>query len=130
MNSETEEYIKNWLLKANEDIAVIKQLSLDHPEQYTGAICFHAQQAVEKFLKAYLIYNNKEFKRVHDLDYLLNLCIELDEEFNDFELMNLTEFGVNVRYPDDLLIPSVAETMLYKDLAIQVKIRVEREINF
>ena len=64
------------------------------------------------------------------MDYLLNLCIELDEEFNDIELMNLTEFGVNVRYPDDLLIPSVAETMLYKDLAIQVKIRVEREINF
>jgi len=53
------EYIKNWLFKANEDIAVIIQLSAEHPENYTSAISFYSQKAVEKFFKAYLVYINK-----------------------------------------------------------------------
>jgi HEPN domain-containing protein len=50
------DYLNNWLIKANEDVAVIQELLSREPERYTGAICFHAQQAVEKFLKSFLIY--------------------------------------------------------------------------
>jgi HEPN domain-containing protein len=50
MNKEKSEYIKNWLFRANEDIAVIKNLIESGVEYYTSTICFHAQQASEKFL--------------------------------------------------------------------------------
>ena len=51
MNKAKSEYIKNWLFRANEDIAVITNLVDSGTESYTSTICFHAQQAVEKSLK-------------------------------------------------------------------------------
>ncbi len=63
MTEEKKEYLKNWLIKANEDIAVIDQLIKYEPESYTGSICYHCQQAVEKFFKAFLVYNDIDFKK-------------------------------------------------------------------
>jgi len=34
---------------------------------------FHAQQAVEKFIKAYLVKNQIEFRKTHDIGKLINL---------------------------------------------------------
>jgi len=42
MTEEAKEYVKNLLIKANEDIAIL-ELSSEHPENYTSAICFHSQ---------------------------------------------------------------------------------------
>jgi hypothetical protein len=47
MNKEKSEYLKNWLFRANEDIAVIDSLEDSGAEKYTSTICFHAQQASE-----------------------------------------------------------------------------------
>jgi HEPN domain-containing protein len=72
------EYIKNWLFRANEDIAVIKSLVNTGAGYYTSSICFHAQQASEKFLKAFLAYHDVDFPRTHDLDFLLIECQKID----------------------------------------------------
>lgn len=45
---------KDWLEKAEHDLEDAKKLLQNGG--YTDTICFHAQQAVEKYLKAYLIY--------------------------------------------------------------------------
>ncbi len=74
------EYIKNWLFRANEDIAVIKSLANDGAEFYTSSICFHAQQASEKFLKAFLAYHDVDFPRTHDLDFLLLECQKINKD--------------------------------------------------
>ncbi len=125
MRVEKLEYIRNWIFRANEDYAVIISLEKTDLEFYTSTICFHAQQAVEKYLKAFLIFNDIDFPRTHDVDYLLLECTKIDSENFDLDLKSLTEFGVSVRYPDDLYIPGVIETKEYIEIARTVKEKVE-----
>jgi HEPN domain-containing protein len=80
MTRDKAEYIKNWLFRANEDIAVIKSLVNDGAEFYTSSICFHVQQASEKFLRAFLAYHDVDFPRTHDLDFLLLECQKINKE--------------------------------------------------
>ncbi len=126
MNREKIEYIKNWLFRANEDIAVIDNLINAGIENYTSTICFHAQQASEKFLKAFLVNHDVDFPRTHDLDFLLLECQKINKEaFQDINLKNLTEFGVSVRYPDDFYIPLVSEALDYQQIAKEIRGIVE-----
>ena len=61
-----DEYVKKWLIKAHNDLKVTENLmKLSSGEAITEAICFYSQQAVEKFLKAYLITKNVEFGKIH-----------------------------------------------------------------
>ncbi|MDR2437840.1 MAG: HEPN domain-containing protein [Planctomycetaceae bacterium] len=123
------DYLNNWLIKANEDVAVIQELLSREPERYTSAICFHAQQAVEKFLKSYLIYFDVDFQKVHDVDYLLNECKKIDKTlFDEIDLRSLTDYGVSVRYPDDFMIPFLEDTKYYSEVALRVKQIVEKKI--
>ena len=128
MTRDKAEYIKNWLFRANEDIAVIKSLVNDGDEFYTSSICFHAQQASEKFLKAFLAYHDVDFPRTHDLDFLLLECQKINKEAFQIDFKSLTDFGVSVRYPDDFYIPDEEEALEYRDTAISVKEIVERLI--
>lgn len=125
MNKEKAEYIKNWLFKANEDISVINDLINFGTEYYTSTICFHAQQATEKFLKAFLVYHNIDFPRTHDVDYLIIECQKINKNAFNIDLKSLTDFGVSVRYPDDFYIPDVKEALEYKDIALKVKNTVD-----
>ena len=121
-------YLKNWLFRANEDIAVIENLYDSGPELYASTICFHAQQAVEKFLKAFLIFHNIDFPKTHDLEFLLLECQKIDKTGFDFDFGSLTDFGVSVRYPDDFFVPDKEDTILYRDIALEVKKVVEDKI--
>ena len=125
MNKDKAEYIKNWLFKANEDISVINDLINFGTEYYTSTICFHAQQATEKFLKAFLVYHNIDFPRTHDVDYLISECQKINQNAFNIDLKSLTDFGVSVRYPDDFYIPDVKEALEYKDIALKVKNTVD-----
>ena len=126
MNQEKKEYINNWLFRAREDISVMQNLEQAGIEYYTSTICFHAQQAVEKYLKAVLILNDIDFPRTHDVDYLLLECQNIDKTNFMFDFKSLTEFGVSVRYPDDFYIPGLNETKEYLEIALEVKETVER----
>ena len=110
MREEKLEYIKNWIFRAREDFAVIESLKKSGLEFFTSTICFHSQQAVEKYLKSFLIFHDIDFPKTHDVDFLLLECKKIDEENFDIDLKRLTEFGVSVRYPDDFYIPGVKET--------------------
>lgn len=128
MNREKAEYIKNWLFRADEDIAVINNLVKSGTELYTSTICFHAQQAAEKFLKAFLVYHDVDFPKTHDIDFLLLECQKIDKETFEIDINSLTDFGVSVRYPDDIYIPDVKETLEYQDIAVEIKEIVEKLI--
>jgi HEPN domain-containing protein len=130
MTKDQNEYLKNWLLLANEDIAVIKNLFKSEPELYARAISFHAQQAVEKFLKAFLVFHNIDFPKTHDLEFLLLECQRIDSSGFDLDFGSLTDFGVSVRYPDDFIVPDKEDTALYRDIAIEIKKVVESKIKF
>ena len=74
MTKDQKDYLNNRLFRANKDIAVIENLFESGPDLYASTICFHAQQAVEKFLKAFLVFHNIDFPKTHDLDFLLLEC--------------------------------------------------------
>lgn len=63
------------LRKATEDLAVVRAL-VDNESIADDVIGFHAQQAVEKAIKAVLVVHGVAFRRAHDLDYLLQVAEE------------------------------------------------------
>lgn len=100
MSAQIEE-IKEWIEKADHDLGSAKIIYLHLPD-YFDTIAFHCQQAVEKYIKAVLVFYNTEFQRSHDLVYLLELLsskIEIDEaKFRKAFILN--NFGVQIRYPN------------------------------
>ncbi len=129
MTDEEKEYLKQWLYRANEDISVVDALSNQQTEFYTSTICFHCQQAVEKFFKAFLVYNKVEFPKTHDVDFLLIKCKQINNiDFEYIELKDLSDFGVDIRYPDDFYIPDLSETNQYIEIAKSIKSKVEKLI--
>lgn len=76
-------------------------------EDVTEIVCFHCQQAAEKYLKALLIYKEVEkIPKTHNIDLLLNLCTKYDKDFIIYTGTELTTYAVNLRYPDTLYIPN------------------------
>ena len=128
MTKEKSDYIKNWLYRAREDVAVMKELHDSNQESFTSTICFHAQQAVEKYLKIFLIFHDVDFPRTHDVDFLLMECQKIDNKSFNIDLKSLTEFGVSIRYPDDFYIPTVKESNEYFELTLTVSDIIEKLI--
>lgn len=75
-----EEIVKLWCLKADNDLKTGKDELLTE-NSATDMVCFHMQQCVEKYLKAFLVYNGKEISKTHNLALILRQCIELDSSF-------------------------------------------------
>lgn len=67
-----------------------------------ASVCFHAQQAVEKSLKAMLFLHQVEFRRTHDLLELAQLLRQFGVEtpVPDDQLSRLNPFAVTFRYDD------------------------------
>ena len=120
--NEIDEYVKRWLVKANNDLKVAEnEIRLSPDDMVTEAICFHCEQAVEKFLKTYLITRNIEFKKTHNLEVLLELCIKEDAEFEKINVGNLSFYAVEVRYPDEFYLPTIDEAKECIEIAREVK---------
>jgi HEPN domain-containing protein len=120
MNEQTKIYVKQWISKADEDLYVINKLS--EPEIVaTSSICFHCQQAVEKYLKAFLISNGNDIKKTNNIEFLLSECESIDPDFAIIDPKNLSDFGVEVRYPGDMYVPSKNETIEHIEIAFSVK---------
>ncbi len=128
MNKATIDFIKQWLFKANEDLLVVEKLT-EYEIVATSSVCFHCQQAVEKFLKAFLIANGIEIRKTHNIEYLLSECTDFDNDFVEIDPKELSDFGVDARYPGDMYIPDPNETLEYKKLAFEIKDLVENKID-
>ena len=89
---------RGWLLKARSDLnACHRTLESDGPYDTT---CFHAQQAIEKSLKALLAFHGQPVPRTHDLEELQRLCLPLQAlpALNQYDFSETTDYGVLVRY--------------------------------
>lgn len=89
----------DWVRRARSDLALAKVL-LPEGALYED-LCFHAQQAAEKAIKAVYRAYKHEFRYTHDLAELLNglrvAGIEVPEEVQD--AVELTGFAWEARYP-------------------------------
>jgi len=99
MKKSNSDLVKNWLEKARRDLTTAKN-GLAYSEILTDIICFHAQQAGEKYLKAYLIWQAVDFPKTHSLEDLVLLASKKDSSF--LSLMDqaslLTPYAVEIRY--------------------------------
>lgn len=113
-------YIESWVNKAEHDLISAQRL-LEIKPMILDSACFHCQQAVEKYLKAYLIYKELQVEKTHDIIFLLNQCANFDPIFATIDPLNINAYAVNGRYPDDNLMPEKEEAESYYQLAIQIK---------
>jgi HEPN domain-containing protein len=92
---------EKWISKAENDLLSIAN-NLNSDNIPVDICCFHAQQAAEKYLKAYLISKNKVFPKTHDLEALLYMCAGENEIFHSIlpEARSLTRYAIAPRYPD------------------------------
>jgi len=101
--------VEKWIIKADNDLKTA-EFGLSAPEPITDTICFHCQQAVEKYLKLFLVAKGKKPAQIHNISVLLQECIAIDESFSGLRGMeHLTDYSVTLRYPDDFYVPSVDE---------------------
>lgn len=128
MNDATKDFITQWLEKANEDLFVVERLT-EFEITAKSSVCFHCQQAVEKFLKAFLFASGVDVKRTHNIEFLLSECSDIDTDFTNIDPKQLSDFGVEARYPGDMYTPTKGETIEYRNLAFGIKDLVEKKIN-
>jgi len=92
----------NWLKKARSSLERAKMGKVSPGILYED-LCFDAQQAVEKSLKAILVKLNQSFPKTHSIGILLKLIeeagVEIPENINQAKL--LTAYAVDTRYPGD-----------------------------
>jgi HEPN domain-containing protein len=68
---------KSWLVRAAQDLgAAAHEFKADPP--FLADIVFHAQQAVEKSMKAFLTWHSTPFRKTHLLEELGESCLTLD----------------------------------------------------
>ncbi len=91
---------KEWLDKAEGDRKVAER-EWRTKDPVCDAVSFHAQQCVEKYLKAWLTEQKINFPKTHDLQLLAKLakpsCPELTPAMEELEF--LTSSSVEIRYP-------------------------------
>ena len=94
---EKAELVLGWLRKAQSDGVA---LDVTLRARALDAACFHAQQAVEKYLKAFLTHHEATFPYTHNLSKLVELCIAIDPDFRSLlpQAESLTPYAVRPRY--------------------------------
>jgi len=99
------EYIAEWFVFADRDLATAEYLVTMQP-QPLEIICFHCQQAAEKYLKGFLLFKSVEPPKTHDLVDLNDMCADVYEQFGNMDKANaiLTRYGVLPRYPQEIMI--------------------------
>jgi HEPN domain-containing protein len=99
-----------WIEKAEKDLATAsREIRVREVPNY-DAVCFHAQQCAEKYLKAILQERSTPFSKTHNLTALLGLLtpIEPSWELMRPNLERLNVFAVHVRYPGESADKSIA----------------------
>ena len=103
MTDNNNDLVKDWYRFAMIDLTTAKYICNMRPKPLE-IICYHCQQSAEKILKGFLISNNVNPPKTHDLPVLCDMCIEFNNDFQDlYDICEfLTRFGVQPRYPNEI----------------------------
>lgn len=102
--------VRNWIRKAENDLITASHTLRLGKRCPTDTVCFHAQQCVEKYLKALLVLHGVDFPRTHDLGVLsLRFPPKAALDVSPEELDRMTEYATTSRYPGDYEPISMAE---------------------
>jgi HEPN domain-containing protein len=92
-----------WVEKAEGDfVTARRELKVRISPNY-DAVCFHSQQATEKYLKAVLQENGINIPKTHQLMDLLALCVKTEGTYQLIypDLMTLEGYAIKFRYPGE-----------------------------
>ena len=97
------ELVREWIEKAEADSRTAERESVVTDGPNWDAVCFHAQQAIEKYFKALLQEQGIPFPRIHDLTILGKLLFPTYPEWEVAldSLKQLSLFAVELRYPGE-----------------------------
>ena len=111
---------QNDLIAAQATIATGKALD---------TVCFHAQQAAEKSIKALLALYDVEYPRRHDLGELVALVKKWAPEIGamEEEIIRLAPYAVAARY-DESFAPDLEETQRALETAERVHLLAEQRV--
>jgi len=91
--------VEEWLERGKHDLEVARFLLIK--EEYSDVVLFHIHQAVEKYLKGFLISRDWKLKKIHDLELLVTEAMFFNDEFQKYLDLGrkLTAFYYEERYP-------------------------------
>jgi len=103
--------VEDWIVLADKDLYAA-EIMIKNNDSLTNIVAFHCQQAIEKYLKAFLIENDVPLIRTHDLIKLNGMTKEIkDLGINEEKLIIINEVYIDSRYPGEIgLMPHGAPT--------------------
>jgi HEPN domain-containing protein len=118
--------VAEWVRKAEADLDLAKREQAYPGASNSDAIGFHAQQAVEKIMKAVLIACGQTPPRTHDLSVLDQLLVSagVGSTAATNDLAMLTVAAVHARYPGASLTAQDAADLLRIACSIWAKLRL------
>ena len=114
--------IKEWF-QVTEDDLISAQILLNHDPPVINTACFHCQQAIEKALKAFLVWKGQSFEKIHDIGYLLDLCKNYGLSLNFLnkdKAETITSYAAEIRYPSAIPKITIDEAREALDIANDV----------
>lgn len=129
LDAQVIQIVHQWVVKADNDL---KNASHSLKLGVTGpldTVCFHAQQCVDKYLKALLILRGIDFPRTHDIAVLVALLpVRVRPDLSAKEQEQLTDYAVVTRYPGDYEPIPLVEAKTAVDIARRVRKQARRYI--
>ena len=102
MKDENLNVAAGWVEKAESDLKNAAHTLRLGDQCPTDTVAFHAQQCVEKYLKALFVFSDTDFPRTHSIAVLWRLLQAPDRpELTAEEQERLTDYATVTRYPGD-----------------------------
>ena len=125
----TRRLVCEWVMKAEEDFHSAVGLLKQGDVMTMNSICFHAQQCVEKYLKARLVLAGIDFPRTHNIGTIVALLppharppiTENDQNF-------LTVYAVQTRYPGGYDSSGLVEARVAVRIARRVRVFLRKSL--
>ncbi len=121
--------VRGWVEKAENDLKTLTwtlELQQDCP---TDTVCFHAQQTVEKYIKALLTLGGIDFPKIHDVGELVQLLPGSQRpKLAPEEARRLTTYATTLRYPGEDEPVSLAEARGALKLARRIRKHVRAHL--
>jgi len=116
---------REWVGKAENDLKNAVHTLKMGKECPTDTVCFHAQQCVEKYLKAFLVVGGIDFPKTHDIETVVGLLPKRARpDLSLEEQRRLTAYATITRYPADYEPISLSEARQ----AVKTARRVRKEM--
>jgi HEPN domain-containing protein len=121
--------IGGWAQKTDHDLAAAAQVLKLGKQCPTDVVCFHAEQCVEKYLKALLVNHGHDVPKTHSISLLLSLLLaNARPDLTPEEQQRLTDYATVARYPGDYEAIPLAEARGAVKIARRVRRQIRRRL--